>query len=82
MENLIETNLELLKRYFLYLQIQDILSCNKIVSTKIADSIKTCTGIVLGVSNEEDFNNMLEDFGYDELEKDTLQKALLFDNSK
>ena len=80
MSKIIEDNLELLKRYYLSQQIEDMLSCNEMVTKDRLESINCCSEIVFNVNDVDSFIEMLEMFGYDELEEDTLEKAMLFNN--
>jgi hypothetical protein len=69
---------ELIKRYYLSKQIEDILSVNPNVSGVIKSLVKV-TEIVNNVTNMDELYDMLENFGYDELcDLDIIQK---WDNS-
>jgi hypothetical protein len=70
--------IELIKRYYLSKQIEDILSVNPNVSGVIKNVIKV-TEIVNNVTNMDELYDMLENFGYDEVcDLDIIQK---WDNS-
>jgi beta-xylosidase len=62
----IENEIELIKRYYLSKQIEDILSVNPNVSDVVKNLVKV-TEIVNNVTNIDELYNMLENFGYDEL---------------
>jgi beta-xylosidase len=65
---------ELIKRYYLSKQIEDILSVNPNVSGVIKSLVKV-TEIVNNVTNMDELYDMLENFGYDELcDLDIIQK--------
>jgi beta-xylosidase len=69
---------ELIKRYYLSKQIEDILSVNPNVSGVIKSLVRV-TEIVNNVTNMDELYDMLENFGYDELcDLDIIQK---WDNS-
>lgn len=61
-----ENEIELIKRYYLSKQIEDILSVNPNVSGVVKNLIKV-TEIVNNVTNMDELYSMLENFGYDEL---------------
>jgi hypothetical protein len=70
--------IELIKRYYLSKQIEDILSVNPNVSGVVKNIIKV-TEIVNNVTNMDELYDMLENFGYDEVcDLDIIQK---WDNS-
>ena len=62
----IENNIELIKRYYLSLQIQDILSVNPNINDVVHDLIKVIE-IPNNVTNVDELYSMLENFGFDEL---------------
>jgi hypothetical protein len=62
----IENEIELIKRYYLSKQIEDILSVNPNVSGVVKNLVKV-TEIVNNVTNIDELYSMLENFGYDEL---------------
>ena len=66
--------IELIKRYYLSKQIEDILSVNPNVSGVI-DNLAKVTEIVNNVTNMDELYDMLENFGYDEIcDLDIIQK--------
>ena len=66
--------IELIKRYYLSKQIEDILSVNPNVSGVVKNVIKV-TEIVNNITNMDELYNMLENFGYDEVcDLDIIQK--------
>jgi hypothetical protein len=70
--------IELIKRYYLSKQIEDILSVNPNVSS-VVDNLAKVTEIVNNVTNMDELYDMLENFGYDEVcDLDIIQK---WDNS-
>ena len=62
----IENEIELIKRYYLSKQIEDILSVNPNVSGVVKNLVEV-TEIVNNVTNIDELYSMLENFGYDEL---------------
>lgn len=70
--------IELIKRYYLSKQIEDILSVNPNVSGVVKNLVEV-TEIVNNVTNMDELYDMLENFGYDEIcDLDIIQK---WDNS-
>ena len=66
--------IELIKRYYLSKQIEDILSVNPNVSG-VVDNLAKVTEIVNNVTNMDELYGMLENFGYDEVcDLDIIQK--------
>lgn len=74
----IPENLELIKRYYLSKQIEDILSVNSNIND-VEKSLIDVINIAKNVNNEEDLYSMLEDFGYDEIEN--ISDILKWDNT-
>lgn len=76
---IISNNIELLKRYYLYLQLQDIISCHSsVVEFKYIESVYN---VINKITNVEEFYDMLEEFGFDEIQDNTFSDALKWDTS-
>jgi len=71
-------NLELIKRYYLSKQIEDILSVNSNIND-VENNLIDVINVAKNVNNEEELDLMLEDFGYDEIED--ISDILKWDNT-
>lgn len=78
LNEIITNNLELFKRYYLSKQLQDILSCNHDVKS-IEKNLKNCINIVKEVDDIDSFYEMLENFGFDEVEN--VEDVFKFNNN-
>lgn len=76
LDQIINDNLETLKRYYLELELKDILYNNPELNSVIKDLIDVIN-MVNKVNNPESFWNMIENFGFDGLTKTDLEKAII-----
>jgi hypothetical protein len=66
LEKFTEENLELIKRYYLSKQMEDILSVNPSVDD-VVENLTQVINIVKNVKDVGELYDMLENFGYDEI---------------